>query len=99
MASLLFAVVLLGYFIYKIVSYHLAAYLLEGDVLYARGVVIDERNYHGNSPVSQTYSLSYVFIVDGKEYKNNSHDPALQVGDSVDVKYVRSWPGFSKRVR
>ncbi|WP_157962936.1 hypothetical protein [Chitinophaga deserti] len=96
--SFLLFLFILGSLLFNIGKHQIAKYFLKGDVLYTRGVIIDEKNFSGNSPVSQEFSYSYVVIVNGKRYKNNSHDPKYKVGDSVEVKYSKVWPGFNRAV-
>lgn len=63
-----------------------------------KALVIDKRNYFGNSPVSQQFAYSYSFNVAGKEYVNNSRDPALKIGDSVIVEYAPNDPSINQPV-
>ncbi|WP_126249203.1 hypothetical protein [Chitinophaga rhizosphaerae] len=92
----LFFVFVVGTLLFKIGKNQVANYFLNRDVLYTKGVIIDEKNYMGNSPVSHEFSYSYEFILNGKVYKNNSHNSKYLVGDSVNIKYSRNWPGFNK---
>lgn len=63
-----------------------------------KALVIDKRNYFGNSPVSQQFAYSYCFSVAGKKYVNNSRDPDLKVGDSIVVEYVPNDPSINQPV-
>lgn len=93
-----FLLVAFGFIIYKVGKGQLTSYLLKHGGHRARAVVIDDKNYMGNSPVSREWSYSYLFYVDGQAYTNDSKDPRLQVGDSIDIEYVAHWPGLNKRV-
>ncbi|MFY0256480.1 hypothetical protein ACDQ55_21300 [Chitinophaga sp. 30R24] len=90
--------VMFGYIFYKVGKRQLTGYLLKHDAQRARAVIIDEKNYMGNSPVSREGSYSYLFYVNGEAYKNDSKDPKLQVGDSIDIEYVKYWPSLSRRI-
>lgn len=90
--------VMFGYIFYKVGKRHLTGYLLKHDARQARAVIIDEKNYMGNSPVSHEGSYSYLFYVNGEAYKNDSKDPKLQIGDSIDIEYVKYWPSLSRRI-
>ncbi len=102
MKKMLTKVVLLGliswtsYTIYKTVARNIAANQLKKNGVHIRGIIIDEKNYMGNSPVSQSFSYSYQFIVNGKVFKNDSHDESLKVGDSIDIIYVKEHPDYNK---
>ncbi|PUZ21651.1 hypothetical protein DCM91_16600 [Chitinophaga costaii] len=87
-----------GYIFYKVGKRQLTGYLLKHDAQRARAVIIDEKNYWGNSPVSREGSYSYLFYVNGEAYKNDSKDTKLQVGDSIDIEYVKYWPSLSRRI-
>lgn len=69
---------------------------LEGKTLQARAIVIDKKNYFGNSPVSRQFSYSYRFFIKGKTYEGNTKDPDFRVGDSLTVKYVSAKPEYSE---
>jgi hypothetical protein len=88
--------ILFGYIGYKVFRREATNHLLRRDAMYTRGVIIDVRNYVGNSPVSHEYSYSYEIVVGGKTYTGDSHDPSLRVGDSLDVQYVKGSPWMNK---
>ena len=90
--------VVFGYIFYKVGKRQLIEYLLKHDAQRARAVIIDEKNHMGNSPVIRESSYSYPFHVNGEAYKNDSKDPKLQVGDSIDIEYVKYWPSLSRRI-
>lgn len=90
--------IMFGYIFYKVGKRQLTEYLLKHDAQRSRAVIIDEKNYMGNSPVSHEGSYSYLFYSNGEAYKNDSKDPKLQVGDSIDIEYVKYWPGLSRRI-
>ncbi|OMP79385.1 hypothetical protein BW716_09830 [[Flexibacter] sp. ATCC 35208] len=88
-----------GFFICKVGRRILTGYLLKHDAQRTRAVIIDEKNPTGNSPVSHDGSYSYVFYINGEAYTNDSQDSKFQIGDSVDVEYVKSWPFLNRRIR
>jgi hypothetical protein len=94
----LLGLVLVGGLVYKIFKRAITDQLLRTNAVYTKGVIIDDRNYDPNSPVSHTYSYSYEFTVDGKSYTNNAHDRSKKVGDTVEVEYVKGWPGLNRPV-
>lgn len=79
-----------------IIKGELRAYLLKDNYIVTKGVIIDEKNYYGNDYVEFDFTYSYEFVVNGKIYTEDSHDDKLKVGDSVLVKYVPSYPSFSR---
>ena len=81
---------LFGYFGYIVIKRVVMGSMLEKDAVRVKGVVINDRNYLGNSPVSHDFSYSYEFYVSGRSYKGDSHDPRLKVGDSVNVSMPQS---------
>jgi hypothetical protein len=61
-----------------------------------RGVVIDEKNFTGHSPVKHQFFYSYQFLIKGKAYKGNTNNSKFDVGDSVFVRYAKSNPSFNE---
>lgn len=62
----------------------------------AKAVVISEKNYFGNSPVSHSYSLSYQFDYKDKRYKGDTGDSRLEVDDSIEIEFLPSYPEFNR---
>lgn len=84
------------FFIYKVSRRAISDHLLTQNPEHIKAVIISERNYNGNSPVKSDYSYSYLFKINGKEYSGDSHDNSLNIGDSIEVVYVKDNPGFNK---
>ncbi|MDR6568813.1 hypothetical protein [Chitinophaga ginsengisegetis] len=97
-ATIIIFLVVFSFIFYKVGKRQLTGYLLNHDAQRSRAIIIDDKNYMGNSPVSRERSYSYLFYVNGEAYKNDSKDPKLQIGDSIDVEYVKYWPGLNRRV-
>lgn len=87
---------LFGYIGYKIIQRVTTDRLLKTEAVHVKAIVINKKNYMGNSPVSHEYSFSYEFTVGGKHYEGNSHDSNLKIGDSVEVTYVKDSPELNK---
>ncbi|QKG56253.1 hypothetical protein GKZ68_06110 [Hymenobacter sp. BRD128] len=81
-----------GFIIYSSIGNH---YLRTEGVI-TEAVIIDEKNYFGNSPVSHDFSYSYQFAVDGKQYTGNSLNSKYAVGQIVKIKYVAGFPRFNE---
>jgi len=86
----------IGHIFYAIGKRVLTSYWLQHDTVRVNAVIIDEKNYAGNSPVSHQGSYSYLFYVNGEAYTNNSHDSKLQVGDSIAIEYAVGRPYFNR---
>lgn len=86
------------YFSFIILRGEVKKYFLKHNSIELKAVIVDEKNYWGNSPVSQTFSYSYEFIIEGKKYQEDSHDSSLRVGDSVLIRYVSFYPNFSEMI-
>lgn len=87
---------MLVYILYKIGVRQATIMYLMSDTVAIRAVIIDERNFWGNSPVSHEHSNSYIFFVNGQSYTNDSHDSKLLPGDSIDVIYNKRYPFFNR---
>lgn len=87
---------LVGYTIYVGVAQWLEDKFLDSNAEVVTAIIINEKNYTGNSPVSQTFTYSYMFYVNGKTYKDDSQKPNLNVGDSVRVEYLPAFPIFNR---
>ena len=68
--------------------------LLSGSEAKTKAVIINEENAFGNN--TRRFSYSYRFYQDGHDYTGNSLDSKYQVGDSIWVKYVPSFPRFNR---
>jgi hypothetical protein len=90
------AIVVFGFFIYKVVKRYLTDHIPNGNIRYIKAVTFDDRNYMGNQPVHAQFSFSYYFIVDRKKYTGNSHDTTLGIGDTVEVEYDKNSPSLNK---
>jgi hypothetical protein len=85
------------YFLFGIVLRgNLKNYLLNNNSEITKAVIVNEENYWGNSPVSQKFSYSYEFSVEGKKYREDSRNEKLRIGDSIIIEYVNSYPKFSR---
>jgi hypothetical protein len=90
------AIVILGSFFHKIIYRVISNYLLKNNAKITNAVIIDEKNYSPNAYVTFPYAYSYEFEINGRKYKNNSHDPGLKIGDSVEIEYNKTWPSFNR---
>ena len=88
--------VITGMIFYKGARKLTTNYLLKMNAVQTQAVIIDQRNYMGNSPVSKEYAYSYAFEIEGKLYTGNSFNSKLQIGDTVSVQYVSFWPQINK---
>jgi hypothetical protein len=64
--------------------------------LTTKAVIINKKNFFGNSPVSRQFAYSYQFSVQGQRYEGNSRDSDLQVGDSILIEYAPSNPAYNQ---
>ena len=62
----------------------------------SEAIIINERNYYPNSPVSHEFSYSYKFKVNDKSYYGDSHDSDFTIGETVMIEYVPFYPDFNK---
>ena len=84
------------FFIYKLAFRALSDHLLKDNAQTTKAVIIDERNYNGNSRVKLDFSYSYQFEINGKTYTGDSHDPSLKIGDTIEIEYVKDSPSLTK---
>jgi hypothetical protein len=89
-------VLTLAYVLRTCAQWERRAQALEGSTVTIKAVVIDKKNYLGNSPVSHQFAYSYRFQVKGQLFEGNSHDPALRVGDSLVVDYALDAPEHNR---
>lgn len=95
---LLLGAVIIIYAAYRISYNAITNHILISETKQIKAVIGYDKNFTGNSPVSNTFSYSYVYTVDGVTYKGNSHDPKLQPGDTVNIVYSPEHPTMSKMV-
>lgn len=96
MLGILLFVGIFGYIGFKLVGGLHKQNALEQRTVHIKAIIINERNYFGNSPVTQQFAYSYSFNINGKRYSNNSKDPSLKVGDSIMIEYVPSDPAINQ---
>ena len=94
--GLVVIVLTLGYFLRTCVQGHRITQAFEGKTATIKAVGIDKKNFFGNSPVSQQFSYSHQFQLQGKWFEGNSRDPALRVGDSLLVDYAVDAPEYNR---
>jgi hypothetical protein len=93
---LAFAIVGIGYVVYLFGKRFFTDHIPESNIRYTKAVIINIKNYDPNDRVNTDYHYSYRFVVDGKTYEDDSHNPALKVGDTVEVVYDKNHPGLNK---
>ena len=62
------------------------------------GIIIDDKNYFGNSPVSKEFSYSYSFNIGCENYKGDSQNENFQIGDSIKIEYCVFFPYFNRTI-
>lgn len=93
---LIFFVTLFFSIIYEIGYRGLKNYFLKNKAIQCKAIIVNEKNYYGNSPVSHEFSYSYSFEIDGTIYKRNSNDSSLKLGDTILIEYVNFYPSFNR---
>ena len=94
--GLVFLIGIPAYFIY-IISHNVTKNkALQGAKKQCKAVVIDKKNFFGNSPVSGQFSYSYRFSVSEKTYEGDTRDSNLRVGDSLIIRYVPENPEYNE---
>ncbi|RWY49267.1 hypothetical protein [Mucilaginibacter gilvus] len=93
---IILAIALVGYFITKVALNSFTDNFWGDDPQIVKAVLIDEKNFMGNQPISHGFSYSYSFTVNGKQYTGNAHDHNLNIGDSVEAVYNKKYPAINK---
>jgi len=95
----IFAILFFGYFLYGLSKRIFTDALVNDSAVHIKAVVIDERNYYPNQRgINPEFSYSYQFEINGHKYKGDCLDKTLHLGDSVEVKYNKTFPCFNKPV-
>lgn len=94
--GLIMLVAIMGFYVQTCVRGKNKENALEGKTKEIIAVVIDKRNYFGNSPVSHKFSYSYRFSINNKAYEGNTRDSNLRVGDSLIVRYALEDPDYNE---
>lgn len=87
-----------GVFACKVINGTIKSNVLTEKSPEVKAVIINERNFFGNSPVSQEFSYSYLFKIDDKMYKGNSMESKFNIGDTILVRYLKSNPSINEPV-
>ncbi|MDR6942492.1 hypothetical protein [Mucilaginibacter pocheonensis] len=96
---IVFGIAIILYAICKIALNSFTDHFLGDHPVQTKAVIINEKNYMGNQPVKPEFSYSYLFEVNGVEYKGNAHNNSLQVGDIVIVIYNSEHPAINKPLK
>ncbi len=88
--------IVLIYLIYIGLERQIRTTLLDKYSKKTKAIIIDEKNYLGNSPVSGDFSYYFKFMVDSKVYRGKSWDKELTTGDSLEIEYVDFYPDFNR---
>jgi hypothetical protein len=75
--------------------------LNKGNNVKIRAVVIDGTNDQSPTPkaVGDDFTYSYMYTINGKIYKGDTHNEKLKVGDSLWIEYASEHPGFSRPLK
>ena len=93
---ILFAVGMIIYFIFLVSKRYFTDNISKNNIQNTTAIIINERNYSGNSRVKFDYTYSYLFNVNGKTYKGDSHDQTLKIGETVEIEYDKENPILNK---
>src|ERR1700727_3138941 len=91
-----FAIAVTGYLVYDIGKRFFTDHIPAKNIRYTKAVIIAIKNYDPNDRVNSDYHYSYSFVVDGKTYQADSHNPALKIGDTVEIEYNKDHPDLNK---
>jgi len=89
-------IALIAYWGWIFISRQVSAYRLKDSSKIVKAIIINKRNYLGNSPVSHEYSYSYKFEVNGKVYIGDSRNSKFKPLDTILIKYVLENPSFNE---
>jgi hypothetical protein len=73
--------------------------LLDSSSQKVKAIVVDEKNFWGNSPVTFDYSYSYEFMAEGEKYREDTRNKELKIGDSLLIEYLPYYPKFSRPLK
>lgn len=93
---LIFVFGIFCFWIFEIGYRNFKSYFLVNNSIPCKAVIINEKNYYGNSPVSKEFSYSYSFEVEGTIYKGNSNESTYKLGDTILIEYVSFYPNFNR---
>jgi hypothetical protein len=88
------AVCCISLVIFKMVKRYRRDHIAKAYITRTNAVLINDKNYRGNR--SFEFSYSYTFKIGDKSYTGNSHDPSLEVGDTVEIEYNKNNPDLNR---
>lgn len=86
----------IGFFIYKVAKRAIINHILENNAQHIKAIIINDKNYEPNQPVSAGFNYSYEFRIENKRYTGNSHDESVKIGDTIEVEYSKEHPDMNK---
>jgi hypothetical protein len=84
----------IGLFFSKMIKRYRTDHIDKADIIYIKAIIIDDKNYEPNQPVSAHFS--YLFKINGKKYVGNAQDGTLNIGDTVEVECNKGNPDLNK---
>lgn len=84
------------YILLNIIKWPIYNYLLDEYSNKTRATIIDERNYKGKGVITEMYTYSYSFSVDGKKYEGDSKRKDLEHGSTIEIEYLDCYPNINR---
>jgi hypothetical protein len=92
---LLIIVLCLGTCVYRCTKKNNQYALLRKSPFTIKAIIINEKNFYPNHPVTHEFAYSYQFTLNDKTYKASSLNSKLKIGDTIIVRYLKSDPSLN----
>ncbi len=64
--------------------------------LRTKAEIINEKNILGKGVITEMYTYSYEFNINGKTYKGDSGDRKYKVGNNLEIEYFEIYPEINR---
>lgn len=61
--------------------------------------IINEKNILGKGVITQTFTYSYEFNIEGNSYRGDSKNEDYKIGNKIEVEYWPNWPFINRPVK
>ncbi len=84
------------YLIFGILKWPLYNTLLDNYSTKINATIINERNILGKGVITEMYTYSYEFSVNGKTYSGDSRKKGYKIGNKIEIEYLDVCPQINR---
>lgn len=87
------------YLLFSVLKWPIYNSLLDNYAITKEGTIINEKNILGKGVITQMFTYSYVFSLNGKLYHGDSKIEGYTIGNKIEVEYLELVPDINRLKR